>query len=83
MCHLGDQLQVRQLVLLFEGEGGTDVKSRMGFLRTFLVVQWLRLPASRDRDMCLIPGWGTRIPHATWYVPKKKKTTTATEWASH
>ena len=83
MCHLGDQLQVSQLVLFFEGEGGADVKSRMGFLRTFLQVQWLRFPASRDRDVCLIPDWGTRIPHAMWYGQKKQETTTATEWASH
>ena len=59
------------------------MKSRMGFLRTCLVVQWLRLPASRDRDVCLIPGWGTRIPQATWYGQKKKKATAAaTEWTS-
>ena len=23
--------------------------------------------------MCLIPGWGTKIPHVTWYIQEKKK----------
>lgn len=29
-----------------------------------LVAHWLRLGASSARGMDLIPGWGTRIPHA-------------------
>lgn len=32
VCHVGNQPQVRWLGMLFEAEGGTDVKSRMGFL---------------------------------------------------
>ena len=30
----------------------------------FLVVQWLRLPASTAGDTGLIPGWGTKILRA-------------------
>ena len=40
---------------------------------TFLVVQWLRLPASTAGGMGSIPGPGTKIPHATWRSQKKKK----------
>ena len=40
-------------------------------LGTSLVVQWLRLRASTAGGTGLIPGWGTKIPHAVW--PKKKK----------
>ena len=32
--------------------------------------QWLRLHASNIGIMSLIPGWGTKIPHATWYSQK-------------
>ena len=31
---------------------------------TSLVIQWLRLYASTAGGMGLIPGWGTKIPHA-------------------
>ena len=31
--------------------------------------QWLRLQASTVEDVGLIPGWGTKTPHAAW--PKK------------
>ena len=40
-------------------------------MQTSLVVQWLRLHASRARGVGLTPGWGTKIPHATW--PKNLK----------
>ena len=41
---------------------------------TSLVVQWLGLCASTARDMGSIPGWGTKIPHATWHsLPIAKK----------
>ena len=32
---------------------------------TFLVVQWLRICLAMQGDLGLIPGWGTKIPHAT------------------
>ena len=41
--------------------------------RTSLVVQWLGLCASSAEDVSLIPGWGTKIPHATWYGQKMGK----------
>ena len=40
---------------------------------TSLVVQWLGLCASTTGGTGLIPGWGTRILHATWRGQKKKK----------
>ena len=33
---------------------------------TSLVVQGLRLHASNTESTDLIPGWGTKIPHAAW-----------------
>ena len=33
--------------------------------RNFLVVPWLGLQAPIARGKCVIPGWGTKIPHAT------------------
>ena len=44
-------------------------------LGTSLAVQWLRLQAPNARDTGLIPGWGTKILHATWFGQKKKKRT--------
>ena len=38
-----------------------------------LVVQWLRLCASVAGNRGSIPGWGTKIPHATWLGKKKNK----------
>ena len=29
-------------------------------------VQWLRFRASIVEDLGSIPGWGTKVPHATW-----------------
>ena len=43
-----------------------------------LVVQQLRLHASTTGDSCLIPGWGTKIPQATWYDQEKNKKATTT-----
>ena len=36
-----------------------------------LVVQWLRLHASTAGGAVLIPGWGTKTPHAAWHGQKK------------
>ena len=41
--------------------------------RTSLVVWWLRCPALDSRCRGLIPGQGTKILHATWHDPPKKK----------
>ena len=40
-----------------------------------LAVQWLKLHAPNAGIMCLIPSWGTKIPHARLYGPKKKERT--------
>ena len=42
-------------------------------LWTSLVVQWLRLRASTAGGTGLIPGRGTKIPHAAQRGKKKKK----------
>ena len=44
---------------------------KMWYPETSLAVQWLRLHASNIAGTGSIPGWGSKIPHATW--PKKKK----------
>ena len=38
-----------------------------------LVVQWLRLCTSKAGATGSIPGWGTKIPHATWHGQNIKK----------
>ena len=35
------------------------------------MVRWLRLQASTAGDAGLIPGRGTKIPHAMWWTKKK------------
>ena len=37
------------------------------------MVQWSGLRASTAGDMGLIPGWGTKITHATMWPKKKEK----------
>ena len=39
---------------------------RLEIWRTCLVVQWLRLCTSNAGGMGLIPGQGTKVPHASW-----------------
>ena len=46
---------------------------KMGPGQTSLVVQWLRLCASTAGGMGLIPGRGTKIPHAVLHSRKKKR----------
>ena len=41
-------------------------------LGTSLAFQWLRLCASNARSLGLIPGWGTKIPHAVQCSQKIK-----------
>ena len=56
--------------------------------RTFLVVQWLRLRTPNAGGLGLMPGPGTKIPHAVWHSQKKKKKrcsllpNTSTWWGS-
>ena len=38
-----------------------------------MVVQWLGLCTPTARGKGLIPGWGTKIPHATRYGQKQNK----------
>lgn len=39
---------------------------------TSLAIQWLRLHASTPRGAGSIPGWGTKIPHASGLKKKKQ-----------
>ena len=39
---------------------------------TSLLVQWLKLHTSNAGGMISIPGWETKIPHATPWSPKVK-----------
>ena len=55
---LGNSLQS-----LFMGPAKTNLPQNEP-LGTSLVVQWLRLCASTSWGTGLIPGWGTKIPHA-------------------
>ena len=41
-------------------------------VRTSPVVQWLRPHTLNAEGMGLIPGWGTKIPHATQRGQEKK-----------
>ena len=58
---------------------------------TSLVVQWLRHYTSNAGDVSLIPGLGTKIPHATWHDQKVNKikyfvlhvNTDSTMWLNH
>ena len=43
------------------------------FQGTSLAMQWLRLRASNAGGVGLIPGWGTKVPHAARLGQKKKK----------
>ena len=57
-----------------------DLRASKDKAETFLVVQWLGLCAftvSTAGGMGLIPGWGTKIPHATCFGQKTKQKTTA------
>ena len=38
-----------------------------------MAVQWLRFHGSTAGSTGLIPGWGTKIPHALQLCGKKKK----------
>ena len=42
-------------------------------LWTNMAIQWLRLHVAPAGGACSIPGWGTRILHATWCSQRKKK----------
>ena len=50
-------------------------------MRTSLVVKWLRLESSNAGDMGLIPGMGTKIPHAAEPGQKKKKGKEEVVWS--
>ena len=51
------------------------------FLRNSLAVQWLGLCPIAE-DMGSVPGWGTKIPQATWHG-KNTRTQTHTDTHTH
>ena len=55
-------------------------RSEMRLGRTSLVVQWLELCTSNAGNVDLIPGWGTKIPHAAW-PENPQKTSKKKNWA--
>ena len=42
-------------------------------METSLEVRWLRFYVSNAEGTGLIPGWGTKFPHATWHSRKIKE----------
>ena len=61
---------------LSAGDAGDAVQSLgredpLVMKRTSLAVQWLRLQVSTAEGVGLIPGQGTRIPHAKWCSQKE------------
>ena len=36
------------------------------------MVKWLRIHLPMEGGVALMPDQGTKIPHATWYIKKKK-----------
>ena len=54
-------------------QGAAEEGTPLGMLpiRTSLATQWLRLCTSSAKDTGLIPGQGTKIPHAMWRSQKK------------
>ena len=55
------------------GHKDLDLTEWLTLLKTSLVVQWLRLHASTAGETGYIPGWGTKIPYASWCNNKKIK----------
>ena len=55
-----------------EGEGEREKNIRKGQTGDSRAIQWLRLCAPNAGGMSLIPGRGTKIPHATKCRQKKK-----------
>ena len=53
----------------------TDEWKKKMWYGTSLVVQWLRLHTPNGGGTGSIPGWGTKIPHATQHAQKKPKKT--------
>ena len=59
-------------LLLVVSRKTTARLSKSDFMGTSLVVQWLKLHDFNAGDMGLIPGWGTKIPHALQRTPPPK-----------
>ena len=59
-------------------KGSTLFRNQKGFLRNSLAIQCLGLCALTAESLGLIPGWGTKIPQATWsgQPPQKQQTKT-------
>ena len=76
-CRINHVIPLRIKHKLLSMAVSNEVSKRIGLrlspIRTSLVVQWLRLCASMAGGTGLIPGWGTKIPHAAWHSQKKKR----------
>ena len=49
-------------------------KKKKNSIENFQTVQCLRLQSSTAWGTGSIPGWGVKIPHATWHSQKPKQT---------
>ena len=67
------RLSVLDCFFFFLQQAGIYHICNFKHLGTFLAVQRLRLHTFTAGGMGLIPGWGTKIPHATRCSKKKKK----------
>ena len=56
---------------------------RESFRGTYRVVQWLRLHTSSAGGAGSVPGWGTKIPLATWTAKERKREIFLTSLARH
>ena len=58
-----------------EGAAGGNMEriNKICWLGTSLAVHWLRLCTFNAGGRVLIPGWGTKIPHALWHGQKINK----------
>ena len=77
LFHFADMAEHADLLQLANQEAvhflseDPSLKTRAG--GTFLVIQWLRLHASKAARMGSVSGWRTNTPHAVWHGKKLKK----------
>ena len=65
-------LRFSQGSLRWDSRKSTRFRVKTLWFGTSLVVQWLGPCVSTTGSMGLIPGWGTKIPRATWHSQKYK-----------
>ena len=66
-------MQVHTIYSFFSIIFGCNILFKKIGVGNSLVVQWLGLSAFTGEGPSSIPGWGTKIPQATWRGPPQKK----------